>query len=69
MAMFLAGLEQFKKWGPPSVKTNPITLEEIEFAKTMNSVEGDAIFEELMQVERAEDYLNEVWDDEECTSD
>ena len=69
MAMFLAGLEKFKKWGPPSVKTNPITLYEIEFAKTMNSVEGDAIFEELMQVERAEDYLNEVWDDEECTSE
>ena len=64
MALFLAGLEKFKRWGPPSIQANPITLEEMEFAKSMNSCEDDPILEELMQVERAEEYLEEVWDDE-----
>ena len=64
MALFLAGLEKFKRWGPPSVPANPITIEEIEYAKSMNSLEGDPILEELLQVERAEEYLEEVWDDE-----
>ena len=64
MAMFLAGLEKFKRWGPPSVKSNPFTLEEVEFAKTMNSFEGDAVYEELVQVEKADQYLMEVWDEE-----
>ena len=67
MAMFLAGLEKFKRWGPPSVKSNPITLEEVEFAKTMNSFEGDAVYEELLQVEIADQYLMEVWDEEDVT--
>ena len=69
MALFLAGLEKFKRWGPPSIQANPITLEEIEFAKSMNSVEGDLIMEELLQVERAEEYLEEVWEDKECATE
>ena len=47
MSMFLAGIQQFKRWGPPSIKSNPVTLEETEFAKIMNSTEEDSISEEL----------------------
>ena len=68
MAIFLAGLEKFKKWGPPSVQTNPFTLEELEFAKTMNALDGDDLYEDLMHVDIAEDYINKVFNDEELTS-
>ena len=69
LALFLAGLEKFTKWGPPSIKANPFTLEEVELAKTLNSFDGDQMSEELMQVERAEEYLEAVWNDESITAE
>ena len=67
MAMFLAGLEKFKRWGPPSIQVNPLTDEEVEYAKTMNCLEGDDVLSELMQVEQAEEFLEKVIEEKDLT--
>ena len=69
MAHFLAGLEQFKRWGPPSITKNPMSLEEERYAISMNVAEGDSIFEELNLIEEAEDYIEEILEAEEETDD
>ena len=69
MAHFLAGLQQFKKWGPPSIKVNPFTYEEESYAKIMNASNGDTTSEELIEVEQAEEYLEDLLDDDEISPD
>ena len=69
MAHFLAGLEQFKRWGPPSIKKNPMSLEEERYAIAMNAAEGDSIFEELILIEEAKDYIEELLEAEEENDD
>ena len=69
LALFLDGLEKFKKWGPPSLKTSPMSLEEIEFAQSMNSCDNGHVFKDIIQVEKAAEFLHEAWNDEETTPD
>ena len=69
MAHFLAGLEKFKKWGPPSIQCNPATAEEMHLAKMLNMVEGDPVFEELVQAEQANEYIEDLIDSNEATWD
>ena len=69
LALFLDGLEKFKKWGPPSLKTSPMCVEEIEFAKSMNSYDSGHVYEDIIQVEKAEEFLDDAWNDEETTPD
>ena len=57
---FASGLEKFKQWGPPSITDNPFTCEESTFAKMLNCAEGDDSFTELVQLENAEDYIEEI---------
>ena len=49
------------------VHVNPFTVEELEYAKAMNCLEGDDILAELEQVEKAEEYLEEVCDEKDWT--
>ena len=60
MAHFLAGLEKFKKWAPPSIGHIPSTVDENHIAKMMNNAEGDSIFQELEREELAEEYIAEL---------
>ena len=69
MAHFLAGLQQYKKWGPPSIKVNPFSHEEEMYAKLMNASNGDTWTEELMEVERAEECLEELLDVDDNTTE
>ena len=64
MAHFLAGLEKFKKWGPPSIETNPVSLEELQYAKLMNSFEDESGLEELVRMEKSEEYLEDLLGDD-----
>ena len=60
LAHFVNGLKAFKQWGPPSIANNPITLEENKMASLLNGAEGDPIFKDLVSVDNAEDYINEL---------
>ena len=69
MAHFLAGLEKFKRWGPPSIENNPVSIEEDHLAKMLNIAEGDAVYEDLARVEKAEEYLEGLIDAQDTTDD
>ena len=69
MAHFLAGLQKFEEWGPPSIGHISMSDEENHVAKMMNMTEGDPIFEELAQDEQAEEYIEELFDAKEATAD
>ena len=60
MAHFFDGLKKFKKWGPPSIKSNPMSAEEVEFAKAMNTCEDRSGLEDLLLLENAEEYMEEL---------
>ena len=69
MIHFIDGLEKFKKWGPPSVRDNPLICEELDMAKMMNSAEGDSVYEEVAAVEYAEEFIEELIEMEYATPD
>ena len=69
MAHFLAGLQKFEEWGPPSIGHIAMSVEENHVAKMMNMTEGDPIFEELAQDEQAEEYIEELFHAKEATAD
>ena len=69
MIHFLDGLKKFKKWGPPAIRDNPVSIEEQYMAKMMNVAEGDSVFKELAAAEAAEDYIEELIETEVTTSD
>ena len=66
---FLNGLEKFKKWGPPTITDNPYSCEENFLAKMLNSAEGEAVYEDLGDLESAEEYIEDLIEMEHATPD
>ena len=53
IAQFVEGLEMYRagNWTPPKLPRNPATIDEIQFAKTMNAFCGDKVFGSLLELE------------------
>ena len=65
VAQFVQGLENYRSgnWMPPKIPINPVCAEEIMYAETMNTYEGDYIMKEAFQVEQDRSKFLEPYED------
>ena len=69
LAHFAQGLQQFRSFGVPKLEQFPTTIEEEQFAKKLNNLEGDMPeFETVCQLDDLDNMLDDVFVDSEDQS-
>ena len=70
LSHFVHGIQQYRTWGAPKLEQFPATVEEEQYAREMNKLEGDMVeFKAIADLEELEDRLEDVWDDLEVNID
>ena len=70
LSHFVHGIQQYRTWGAPKLEQFPATVEEEQYAREMNKLEGDMMeFKAIADLEELEDGLEDVWDELEVNID